>query len=120
MIQSLYLTGDLTFWLWGFKKVCTHVTMYWNNRLVWSTRLGYGVKAGYKQGWRVGQRQTWKAKFKIFDPSHFKLLKFTVSIGIHAMQNCAVTLPPGLESFAPSVGSRLKTREQLALLTRKS
>lgn len=95
------------------------MTVYWNNGLIWSTRLGCGVKAGYKQGWHVGQRQTWKAKFKIFDPSHFKLLKFTVPVGIHAMQNCAMTLPPG-ESFAPSVGSRLKTREQLALLTRRS
>lgn len=124
MIQSLYLTGDLDILVMGLQKgmsVCAAAwTVYWNDGLIWSARLGCGVKTGYKQAWPVGQRQTWKAKFRMFDPSHFKLLKFTVPVGIHAMQNCVMPFTSQSQVFCPSVGSRLKTREHLALLKRKS
>lgn len=66
------------------------------------------MKAGYKQGWQVGQRQTWKAKFKIFDPSHFKLLKFIVPVGIPAMQNCAMTFTSQSRVFCPVSGVQVE------------
>ena len=80
----------------------------WNDGLIWSARLGCGVKAGYKQAWHVGQRQTWKAKFRIFDPSHFKLLKFTVPVGIHAMQNCVMTFTSQSQVFCPVSGVKVE------------
>ena len=66
MIQSLYLTGDLDILVMGLQKgmsVCAAAwTVYWNDGLIWSARLGCGVKAGYQQAWQ-------KAKDRLGRPS---------------------------------------------------
>lgn len=41
-----------------------------------------------------------EVRFKIFGPWYFNLLEFTVPVDIHAIQDCALTFSPRLESLA--------------------